>query len=60
VVWPYDNDSAAHYGLFVDGLLVGCVSVTPQEMPLNQPLGRIICTRWQSSRQFRARAWDGT
>ena len=34
VVWPYDNDSAAHYGMFVDALLVGCVSLTPQQMPL--------------------------
>jgi ribosomal protein S18 acetylase RimI-like enzyme len=34
VVWPYDNDSAAHCGMFVDALLVGCVSLTPQQMPL--------------------------
>ena len=34
VVWPYDNDSAAHYGMFDDALLVGCVSLTPQQMPL--------------------------
>jgi GNAT superfamily N-acetyltransferase len=33
VVWPYDDDSAAHYGMFVDALLVGCVSLTPQQMP---------------------------
>ena len=34
MIWPYDNDSAAHYGIFVGALLVGCVSITPQEMPL--------------------------
>ena len=34
MIWPYDNDSASHYGIFVDALLVGCVSITPQEMPL--------------------------
>ena len=33
VIWPYDNEQALHYGLFVDGELVGCVSITPQDMP---------------------------
>jgi GNAT superfamily N-acetyltransferase len=33
VIWPYDNEQALHYGLFVDEELVGCVSITPQDMP---------------------------
>lgn len=33
VTWWYDNESAVHYGMFIDDQLIGCVSVTPQEMP---------------------------
>ena len=33
VLWPYDNELALHYGLFVDEALTGCVSITPQDMP---------------------------
>jgi len=33
VIWPYDNELAAHYGMFIDDQLVGCASMTPQEMP---------------------------
>lgn len=34
VIWPYDNEVAVHYGMFVDDQLIGCVSITPQEMPI--------------------------
>jgi len=33
IIWPYDNESATHFGVFIAGQLVGCVSITPQEMP---------------------------
>jgi ribosomal protein S18 acetylase RimI-like enzyme len=33
VVWPYDNDQAEHFGLFLDDQLAACASVTPQPMP---------------------------
>lgn len=32
VVWPYDV-MAIHYAMFIDEALVGCASVTRQEMP---------------------------
>lgn len=32
VVWPYD-DAAEHFGLFVEGALAGCASITRQPMP---------------------------
>ena len=33
IIWPYDNESATHFGIFVADQLVGCVSITPQPMP---------------------------
>jgi ribosomal protein S18 acetylase RimI-like enzyme len=33
IIWPYDNELATHYGVFLDDQLIGCVSITPQEMP---------------------------
>ena len=32
VIWPYDSE-ATHYGMFIENQLVGCASITPQEMP---------------------------
>jgi GNAT superfamily N-acetyltransferase len=38
VVWPYDAQ-AEHFGLFLDGGLAGCASVTAQPMP-DRPASR--------------------
>src|SRR4051812_37658109 len=32
VIWPYDQ-LGTHYGMFVNDQLIGCVSITPQEIP---------------------------
>ncbi len=63
VTWWYDNEAAIHYGMFVDDRLVGCVSITPQEMRPDLPRrlpGRLPARAWSNQFHLHSMAVEPT